>query len=56
MERSPGYDVSPLELAIKKEKTELIEPLAQDVLGTKENPRLKKGPPGTLMQATGTGQ
>ncbi|XP_076464084.1 poly [ADP-ribose] polymerase tankyrase-like isoform X2 [Babylonia areolata] len=53
--RSPGIKDTPLEYALRKNAVDLMEALVTDVLEQK-NPRLKKGPPVMLMQATGTGR
>ena len=57
MHRSPGVEETPLEFTMRREATDMMELLVNDVLNTKEKPeRLEKGPPVTLMQSTGTGQ
>lgn len=57
MYRSPGVEETPLECALRREAVDMMELLVSDVLDEKEKPeRVKKGPPVTLMQATGTGQ
>ena len=57
MSRSPGVQETPLEYALRKGAVTMIETLITDVLDVKEkHKRLQKGPPVTLMQATGTGQ
>ncbi|XP_070180050.1 poly [ADP-ribose] polymerase tankyrase-like isoform X2 [Littorina saxatilis] len=55
--RSPGVHETPLELAIRLEKLEMIDLLVTDILDRKvENKRHARGPPVSLMEATGTGQ
>lgn len=57
MYRSPGVKETALEWALRREATDMIELLVNDMFNKKEKPaRLEKGPPVTLMQATGTGQ
>ncbi|KAL8622950.1 hypothetical protein ACOMHN_027071 [Nucella lapillus] len=57
MSRSPGVKETPLELALRKNAVEAMETLITDVLDNKvKKPRLEKGPPVMLMQATGTGR
>lgn len=53
--RSPGVSLTPLDYALKKDARDMVKLLLDDTF-QKDNKRLKRGPPHTLLQATGTGE